>query len=52
MPGMVLSVVGDSSGATGWWAVPPAASLISGELKSTSAVVRAARVALPSNWCR
>ena len=31
--------------------VPPAASLMSGELKSTSAVVRSARLALPANWC-
>jgi hypothetical protein len=31
--------------------VPPAASFMSGELKSMSAVVRAARAALPANWC-
>ena len=31
--------------------VPPAASRMSGESKSTSAAVRSARVALPANWC-
>jgi hypothetical protein len=31
--------------------LPPAASRMSGESKSTSAASRSARVALPANWC-